>query len=95
MKAAIACFLTVEHVVSWHFVGPSRASGCPGAATVAGRSRQGTFTLTADTKILVNEGSADVAKVGKQLAERINRSTGLNLAVSPADGPGAVCNAIC
>ena len=39
----------------------------------------GAFTLTADTKILVDKDSADAANVGKQLAERINRSTGLKL----------------
>ena len=95
MKAAIACFLTLAVMflrASW------RAEADQSIALVPQPSRivrsDGQFTLTADTKILVDKDSADAANVGKQLAERINRSTGLNLAVLPADATGAVHNAI-
>ena len=39
--------------------------------------KEGAFTLKKDTAILVQQGSADAMNVGKQLADRINRSTGL------------------
>lgn len=55
--------------------------------------RAGAFVLTKDTTILIDKDSADAANVSKQLAERINRSTGLNLNVSPSDAVGVVHNA--
>jgi hexosaminidase len=39
----------------------------------------GTFTLKADTAILIDKDSADAANVGAQLAARLNRSTGFAL----------------
>ena len=54
----------------------------------------GAFTLTAETRILVDRDSADAANVGKQLADRINRSTALGLAVVPSEATGVVHNTI-
>jgi hexosaminidase len=56
--------------------------------------KEGVFTLNKDTVILVHKDSADAANVGKLLADRLNRSTGLGIAVSPTDATGAVRNAI-
>jgi hexosaminidase len=56
--------------------------------------KDGAFVLKKDTKILVEKDSADAANVGKQLAERLNRSTGFDLQVSPSDAKSAVSNAI-
>ena len=44
--------------------------------------------------ILVQKDSADAANVGRLLADRLNRSTGLGIAVSTTEGAGAVRNAI-
>jgi hexosaminidase len=56
--------------------------------------KTGDFVFKSDTAILVEKGSTDAASVGKQLAERIRRSTGFNLAVTPLDGQTAIQNAI-
>ena len=82
MKAAIACFVILTAIFG------GQASGAkPSIALVPQPSRivrgEGAFTLTADTKILVDKDSTDAADVGKQLAERIFRSTGLKLRVLP------------
>ncbi len=55
--------------------------------------REGAFALHHDTAILVEQGSADAANVGKLLADRINAGSGLGLVVSPTQG-AAVHNAI-
>ena len=52
------------------------------------------LALNRDTAILFDKGFADAAGVGKQLAERIRRSTGFNPAVTPWDGKTATQNAI-
>ena len=44
--------------------------------------KAGEFLLNANTAILVDPDSADAANVGRQLAERLNRSTGWQLRVS-------------
>jgi hypothetical protein len=54
----------------------------------------GEFVLAGDTAILADKDSADAGNVARQFVERINRSTGLGLAVSPSDATGAVKNAI-
>ena len=56
--------------------------------------KEGAFTLNKDTRILVDQDSADAANVGKQLADRLNRSTGFGLTVSPFEAAGPVRNAI-
>ena len=56
--------------------------------------RSGEFQLTRGTTILVDRDSAAAANIGRQLAERINRGTGLELIVTPAAGPAAVRHAI-
>jgi hexosaminidase len=56
--------------------------------------RAGEFVLNNDAAILVDKNSADAARVGQQLAERIRRSTGFNMAVTPFDGNTATHNAI-
>jgi hexosaminidase len=56
--------------------------------------KAGAFALNRDTAILIDKRFADAAHVGKQLAERIRRSTGFNLAVKPWDGQTATDNAI-
>ena len=53
--------------------------------------KEGTFALNKDTRILVEQGWDDAANVGKQLADRINGSTGLGLKVEvlpPLTPPG-------
>jgi hypothetical protein len=57
--------------------------------------KEGAFTLNMDTRILVEQGSADAANVGKQLADRLNRSTGLGLAVTPYEAASAVRTRFC
>jgi hexosaminidase len=54
----------------------------------------GKFVLNRDTVILIDKNCADAANVAKQLAERIRRATGFELAVTPNDGQAAVQNAI-
>jgi hexosaminidase len=56
--------------------------------------RSGKFVLNGNTVILVDKDSADAANVAKLLAERIGRSTGFRLAVTPYDGKTAIRNAI-
>jgi len=56
--------------------------------------KEGVFALNKDVAILVQNGSTDAANVGRQLADRINRSTGFNLVASPSDAAGPVKNAI-
>lgn len=56
--------------------------------------KAGAFALNRDTAILIDKGFADAASVGKQLAERIRRSTGFNPAVTPWDGKTATQSAI-
>ena len=56
--------------------------------------KAGTFALNRDTAIRIDKGFAEAASVGKQLAERIRRSTGLHLVVTPWDGEIATQNAI-
>jgi hexosaminidase len=56
--------------------------------------RDGKFSLNADTVILIDKDSADAANAAKLLAERIGRSTGFRLAVTPHEGKTAVRNAI-
>ena len=46
------------------------------------RCGEGQFVLKPDTPILVDKGSADAMNVGRQLAERIGRSTGMELNAS-------------
>jgi hexosaminidase len=55
---------------------------------------EGKFVLDRDTVVLVDRDSADAASVGKQLAERIRRTTGFNPAVTPHDGKAATRNAV-
>ena len=50
--------------------------------------KEGEFTLNKDAVILAQKDSADATNVGKLLADRINRSTGLGLAVAPTEGNG-------
>lgn len=45
---------------------------------------EGAFFLNSDTAILVQQGSADAENVGRQLADRLNSSTGLGLRIAPA-----------
>ena len=56
--------------------------------------KTGEFTINSDTAILVTKDSADMANVGKLLAERIKKGTGFDLKVSPTDSINAVPNAI-
>ncbi len=56
--------------------------------------KAGAFALNRDTAILIDMGFADAASVGKQLADRIRRSTGFRLPVTPWDGKTATDNAI-
>ena len=56
--------------------------------------KPGDFVLNKDTAILVERGSADATNVGEQLVERLNRATGLGLAVWPFDVAGRFGNAI-
>jgi hexosaminidase len=56
--------------------------------------KAGEFVLTNDTAILVDQDSAEAARVGKQLAQRIRRSTGFDLAVTPRVGKTAAGKAI-
>ena len=55
---------------------------------------EGKFVLKQGTTILVDKDSADAASVGRQLAQRLQRSTGLDLAVSTSETaekqPGAI-----
>lgn len=46
----------------------------------------GQFSLNADTVILIDKDSAEASAIAALLAERINRSTGMALTVSSADG---------
>jgi hexosaminidase len=55
---------------------------------------EGEFVLKKDTVIIVEKGLPDAAKIGKQLAERLNRSTGLALTVSRGDVDRAPPNSI-
>ena len=60
--------------------------------------KEGAFTLNKDTRILVEQGSPDSANVGKQLADQVNRSTGLGLkveAVPPLEVQKGGRNSIC
>ena len=50
--------------------------------------------MNRDTAILIDKGFADAAGVAKQLAARIRRGTGFDLAVTPWDGKTATQNAI-
>jgi hexosaminidase len=54
----------------------------------------GQFVLQQDTAILVDKDSADAMNVGEQLAERLHRSTGLDIKVSTSDGAGKQPGAI-
>ena len=56
--------------------------------------KAGEFTLNHDTAILVDEDSTDAANVGRLLAERIRRSTGLDLTMAPLDCKADAHNAI-
>jgi hexosaminidase len=56
--------------------------------------RAGQFVLNSGTVIFVDKDSADAANVGKQLAARIRRGMGFDLAVTPYDGKAAIQNAI-
>jgi hexosaminidase len=56
--------------------------------------KDGAFTLNKDTAILVQQGSADAMNVGKQLADRLNRSTGFSPVVSATAKSNVVRNAI-
>ena len=56
--------------------------------------RAGQFALNGSTVILLDKDSADAANVGRQLAERIRRATGFDLAVTPCDGKAAIHNAV-
>jgi hexosaminidase len=54
----------------------------------------GEFQVTRGMAILVDRDSAAAAEIGRQLAERTNRGTGLALIVTPAADPAAVRHAI-
>ena len=54
----------------------------------------GRFVLKQDTAIVVDKDSADAMNVGRQLAERLRRSTGLDLKVSASDTAGKQPGAI-
>ena len=56
--------------------------------------KAGAFALNRDTAILIDKGFADATGVAKQLAARIRRGTGFDLAVTPWDGKTATQNAI-
>ncbi len=56
--------------------------------------RAGAFELTRGAAILVDENSQQAAQIGKQLAERINRGTSLELTVAPVESRAAVRHAI-
>jgi hexosaminidase len=55
---------------------------------------EGQFVLKPDTAIIVDKESAAALNVGRQLAERVHRSTGLDLKLSAADGAGKHAGAI-
>lgn len=55
---------------------------------------EGVFAFNKDTRILVDEKSHDAANIGKQLADRINRSTGLGLKVSDFEAARGLDNSV-
>lgn len=56
--------------------------------------KPGVFALKDGAAILIDKDSTDAASVGRLLAERIRRSTGFNLTVTPSDSKDAIHNAI-
>ena len=54
----------------------------------------GSFLLKADTRIRFERNSLEAANIAEQLAERLRRSDGLTLQLSPSDEKDAVHNAI-
>jgi hexosaminidase len=54
----------------------------------------GEFVLNQETAILADKNSADAGNVARQLADHINRATGLGLTVAASDATIAVKNAI-
>jgi len=56
--------------------------------------RDGSFVVTATTRILVERNSTDVAAVGKYLANMLDRATGYPISMSDSDEVNAVKGAI-
>jgi hexosaminidase len=56
--------------------------------------KAGQFLLRHDTAILVDKDSADAARVGEQLAQRLRRSTAFALAVTPLADASATHNRV-
>lgn len=87
---AISAILLIAHVGK--AADPSSLALVPRPLSV--ERGNGEFVLAQDTAILIDKDSAEAAAVASLLVERINRSTGLTLAVTPADGTTAIRNAI-
>ena len=96
MANRVAIILTVM-CVGFHALGaqaerPQRIALVPQPLKMERRSCD--FLLTRGMTILVERDSAAAAEIGRQLAERLNRGTGLGLIVTPAAGPAAVRHGI-
>ncbi len=96
MKVIFALIVTLTVISA--LAGPVQAAGPRPMALVPQpwrvEIRPGEFALNNQTVILIDPDSADALNVGKQLAERTRRSTGLGLVVRTADGTSKVSNAI-
>ena len=94
MKNAIVVFLTLACIISTTQTAEANGPIALVPQPLRMERKSGDFQLNSNTVVLFDKDSTDAASVANQLAERIRRSTGFNLAATPSDGKTATDNAI-
>jgi hexosaminidase len=98
MKKSLSAIIVALQITLGSFFNIAMATAADAPALVPlpmeMKSLSGNFELKPNTAILVDKDSADAMNVGRQLAERIKTSAGLDLKISTTDSEGKQSGAI-